>query len=416
MTAAVEPESTDRSRAFLWLREAFAITLWSWSAVKLFVFDLDIYLLQRFAPSYLWLLRYKLLIVLALISLVWLLLRQKSYYEFLLYIMAYPAVLFWKGLKLLYRHWPLLIAFAPPLYLFFQRARATFALYSLATICAVVLLITRSEAVTLATITLLLVFLAVHFARRLREALGANAFRELARVTRSLESRVLGYAFAAPNPAVPRTVPADPQTERLSQCYVFYAIAEVIGTKVGEIARGRTYDVYLLLSWLYTAFLTTFVYTFEYFGLNRAIGSSFRNATGAGFGQFFGFSLGVMTTHSVSEIVPLSPVARWLTYSEVLCSALVLFVLVFSLWTSARESYRQDAADFREALLGIAGAIEQKAIAAYQLTAPEMEKALLAQHAVMVNFFRRQRGAGELPVPKAAIDAGLAKTPPASPT
>ena len=74
------------------IREAAAIAVWGWTFVKLFVFDLDVFIVRSLAPSYLWLLNFKILFISALLSLVWLLTRQRSLFEFLLYIVAYPAV------------------------------------------------------------------------------------------------------------------------------------------------------------------------------------------------------------------------------------------------------------------------------------------------------------------------------------
>src|SRR4051812_30863890 len=217
--------ASKKARAFFWARELIAILVWSWTLTKLFIFDLDVFLVQTLAPGYVGILRYKLLFLLALISIVWLSLQQTSYYEFVLYVVAYPLVWVWRGLKALYRHWPLLIAFAPPIYLALRRARATFALYTLAFIAAAVIMNAHSASLIFAAIAILEVFLVVHVVRRLREALGSGVFRELARWTKSLEAKVLEYAFAEPSTSTVPPQSNDPnpkQTQRLSQCYMFY--------------------------------------------------------------------------------------------------------------------------------------------------------------------------------------------------
>jgi hypothetical protein len=53
------------------VRECTAVILWTYVLLKLVVFDLDIYLLDRFAPKWRWILDLKAFILLGAMAFVW---------------------------------------------------------------------------------------------------------------------------------------------------------------------------------------------------------------------------------------------------------------------------------------------------------------------------------------------------------
>src|SRR3989338_1638449 len=52
--------------------EILAVFFWVYTLTKVFVFDIDLWLVDSFFPDYLWILNFKLVFILALASLTWL--------------------------------------------------------------------------------------------------------------------------------------------------------------------------------------------------------------------------------------------------------------------------------------------------------------------------------------------------------
>lgn len=73
--------------AFL-VRECAAILIWSFLFIKVFIFDIDIYLINKITPDYLWLLDLKILLFMLAISIVWLILGQRSFLKLFAYILS----------------------------------------------------------------------------------------------------------------------------------------------------------------------------------------------------------------------------------------------------------------------------------------------------------------------------------------
>lgn len=93
--------------------EIFAIFLWLYTLIKVFVFDIDTWFVQGFFPDWQWILSFKLIFLLAVASFIWLWIGTRDAIIWFLYITFYPIVILF--IKLPYyifkqRSW--LLAFA----------------------------------------------------------------------------------------------------------------------------------------------------------------------------------------------------------------------------------------------------------------------------------------------------------------
>ena len=75
------------------LRKIVAACFWVYVVCKLFIFDIDIYLIQHTDPSLLWIARYKFFILIAIISTLLLTTRSVRLLGWILYILFFPLVL-----------------------------------------------------------------------------------------------------------------------------------------------------------------------------------------------------------------------------------------------------------------------------------------------------------------------------------
>lgn len=167
------------------LRETLAIILWLLIFVKIFVIDIDILFLEKFAPSYRWILHYRFFGLLAIVSLVFIVLGIKGSRNFLGYIAAYPlVVLFYKIPKLIFRNWALTIAFIPAIYELLRSFRFTFILITLASISCVTIALSFNPTFLIIAMGLLGLFLIVHLYKSLRRAYRTSAFAGLAEMVK----------------------------------------------------------------------------------------------------------------------------------------------------------------------------------------------------------------------------------------
>lgn len=405
-TPAPAPQSSRLNWA---LREAIAIAAWLYVIVKLFVLDVDVNVVERYAPTLRWLLDLKFFVLVSLVAGLSLVLGKQRFVPFFAYVVCYPLVLlFWRVPLAAFRRWPIVIAFVPALHRAITTLRSTFLMYTTALLAGLAVIIGRDPNLLTVAMTALGVFLVAHLYRAFRKVYVSSLFSQLTDLARKFRMFVESGRLDASLTAKPHpdTIQADPAASLLTNFYVFPSMAAVIAEKVSKVARGRKYDLYLTLSWVYTVALTAIVFAFEYLALHKIDPSAFRLAEHSGFWAFFAFSLGVLATTTVSPISAASPLAVALCSTEVVGSVLMLIILVFTVLTAAREAFRQDVDDFSQELRLISQAYERRAVEMLQLTMEEVEYQLIEKHEDIVKWLRKHRGLTELPPPRKKPPAG----------
>jgi hypothetical protein len=381
------------------VREFIAVVFWGYILLKLAVFDIDVYVLDHFAPNLRWVLDLKVFFLMAMLGV---LLRGSAFYASFAYIALYPfIVLLWKVPKFALRRWSLAIAFTPAIYRLAATVRTTFSIYALGT-CSTLLIVYGSRPeLLLPAIFGLSLFLVFHLYRSLRKAYGNGAFAAMASGVRKLRENVQEGAFDG-RPMQGVSVPEGSLNPDPSVLYWLRQLADVVDLRVRKAARSRKYDVCLMIGWLYTVLVTISVFALEYFALDKLDPLSFKFAQGANFWAFLGFSMGVLTPAKASAIMPASRTATLFYYSEAGCSLLVLIVLVFTVLTAARETFRDDVDAFGAELKFIAEAIDTRVTQVFSMNIPEVEIVLIPKHLVSINLLRKARWLPDLqlPVPK----------------
>jgi hypothetical protein len=93
--------------------DLIAILFWLYAIVKVFVFDVDVYLVSLVSPDFVWLLKYKFLILLGLIVVAMLVTRSLALGLAVAYVALYPfVILFWKLPRFVWKQKSWLFAFA----------------------------------------------------------------------------------------------------------------------------------------------------------------------------------------------------------------------------------------------------------------------------------------------------------------
>jgi hypothetical protein len=367
--------------------------------VKVLVFDFDIYLFERFLPDLRWILDIRIFILFAAIAVLWLYLGSKKFLAFIGYVIGYPLVLlFWKVPKYFFHHWHFIVIFAPAIYSAGYKLRSTFLLYAVAISASFVITISSEKQYLYPSMAFLGCFIVVHLYWSLKEAYSAGLFSTLSNTTRDLRIKMKEW-FPFKDKAT--TSPETKQTtfDPLMSLYLFHWLAEFIAEKVQIVAKGRKYDIFLVLSWFYTVVLTSMVFSFEYWAIYKISPASFTNDTAAGFWNFVGYSIGILTTAGLSPIEAVSSLASIISYVEVFCSILILIIFAFSILTAAREAFQEGLQDFNKELHLIAEEFEKHANLVYKLTVDQVEVNILVRNEPLVNYLRKARGLPKLPFP-----------------
>lgn len=201
-----------------------------------------------------------------------------------------------------------MLLFSPVLYSAVCKARSPFLICTLGIVCAILTAVHANPFLSVAAMTGLGTFLAVHLFRSLRTAYSAWVFRQLAELARELRGAVEQGNVEGP---VARDSTLNPVAnsvgdDRMMHPYTYYALADLAADRIQDLLTRRVFDLYVIASWFYTVVVTSAVYGFVYCGLYRIDPWAFTSSDDAGFLQFDGFSLGLLTTGSLYALQPAS--------------------------------------------------------------------------------------------------------------
>ena len=380
--------------------------LWVFIVVKVIVFDIDVYVFEKYFPSLRWTLNYRFFALLVLISVVLIGIRKKSFRRFFAYVISYPLILLcWRIPKLFFHNWALTIAFAPALYDLLRSFRSRFAVMTGAALSAICILISSTFYLLIPSMVLLGVYLIMHLYRSLRKAYRSSIFEGLGDLVKKLRVALEGGQYG-----LWKKEKYDTGTKEYEQqCLTFYLLnsgVEIVGEKLLKVAKSRKPDLYLMISWLATVLLTSLIYALEYWSLYKIDALSFTANHTLSFWSFWGFSFGKLTPSSISAIAPVSVAATVLSYSELFCALIILVILVFSVLTAAREKYREDIADFISEVGSLGRHLQEQFFQLYAVAVADVEIVLLSSNAVLINQLRKARGLPNLSVPGKGEQAG----------
>ena len=399
-------DSPSTRQRISWIaRECIAGAIWAYIFVKLFVFDIDIYIIDHFAPQFRWVIDYKAFGIAAVAAVALAVLRPAAFLKTALYVGAYPVVfLFWRLPKVAFARWPAIILLAPVVYRLASTFRSTFVLYTVASLSILAIVMSTDHGLLGLAILGLGVFIGSHLFRSFKKAYGKGAFArlafQLAKLRGSVEKGTFDMQQPQPSPGAGAASPAA-HPRPIPLLYLLGRTADIVDEKVRTVADSRKYDFCLVFGWIYTVALTCLVFAFEYFALYRINPASFKSAEGASLWAFLGFSLGALTPARASGILPATRITTLVYYTEAACSVLVLVILVFTVLTAAREAFKHDVEVFGTELKLTADSIDVRISQVYSMTLSELELVCLKDQAGLINWLRKQRGLPALAPPPA---------------
>jgi hypothetical protein len=327
------------------LREAFAVTLWFWIFTKFFVYDIDLILvnqlpwLQKIYP-------YKFFIIAATIA-VLLILRVK--WRFFLYVLGYPfIILFWRIPKLLFKNWATVLMFLPAIESVALKLKWRFALWTFATLAAIgIILLTDPVSLTFCMLFLGL-YLLVHYFWRLRSAYRPESiFGNVATgIGKLWVNSIKGFKdkdFADRSKGQLESPEFNKKhVENVKNLYITSLLCTWVGAKLDQAVSSRRTDLYFIIALIYTFFLTVIIFGFEYWALFKIDPSNYTYTNAPSFWAFFVYSFNVILHTSFSTVAAMKTPALAIANAELLGTLIIGVFLVFVIFTSHRERYRQD--------------------------------------------------------------------------
>ena len=369
------------------IRNLFAVSIWGALFIHAFIFELTgpaIAVIPQIEP----LIQFRFLVFLGIATLVVLSLWNRYLFLFVDYITFFPlVVLFWVLPRTVFRNWLIVLAFWPAIHSFFSTLKVSFLLLVAAVVsCFGVALFTDVAIITIC-LGMLVVYLVRHYVRRVHTAFSSKT--SFAALTPMFQNVWEGIADQEQTP-----IEEEPGSDgykrkfgqRLLNLYFFTTCLYIVGKKLRTVIRTKVLDLYLVCSFVYTFLLTVVVFTFVFLGINRLEPSHFSSASEAGVFEFLGYSLSTAMNAGISPIAAKTLLAQMFSYAEMFFILLLPVLLVFVLFTSARERYRQDLDEIVGEISGVSDRLGQFLLQNHDLTLAAADQYLLQMNPLLARW------------------------------
>lgn len=332
---------------FHWLAlDILATLVWIYVLLKLFVFDVDIFLVGVVLPTYVSLLQFKLLVLMGLLS-VALLLARKAVPLALLYILFFPLiVLFIKIPYFIYkrRSWQMAFVFISSIVSFFRDCRINFITTSVFLITFTLLLL-LSEPITLylGAIVLFGLLCFLYFQSFVRVFLPSRTFG----FYRAFFPKMRGFLSSSYQlDAALRAIPRDSLSETQLQTWVgnlqipvlHNRLSLFVARRLRDFQKSRINIAFYLLGLVGLLIFTIFTFSAINFALYKTAPGLYAASGSLVWFDFFYYSFNTLFQAS-SGIEPLSILTKSVQMIEMLFAFLLLTILLAQLVVIHNEKY-----------------------------------------------------------------------------
>ena len=352
--AAVSPSAASRRwDRWKWrLANALATVVWLYAICKVFIFDIDQFILHRIWPEGGWLVTYRFFILLAIASVVALAFRKWTFFFWAVYFTLFPIIVIaWWLPRAIYksRSWVVLLAVVNIFTTFIQDFRYSLVTKSAALIAIALILVNPIQSLTLVCGATLLVLLLTTYVRTVALVLRPSRFvtgQQMA-IERIVSSKALKTAWELSEELKdPRIVKFD--SGQLTKFATAVSAGAVVhrglyfwAYQLDTYRRGSTPYLFNLLSYLWLFIQTVIAFAFINLALYDFDPNAFLHAVTPRLFDFFHYTINLILGGSISELQAQSQLAIALG-DLVRLSGPFVFVTILATFVLSLKQSRQD--------------------------------------------------------------------------
>ena len=345
--------------AFIFLiREVLAILVWGYAITKLFIFDIDNFLLERFMPNYAWLLNYKFFIIIVIASIIWLITKNAQIILWSLFVVFYPAIiLLWRipALILKKKSWNLAFAFTDAVIYFFKSVRNTFITTSFFLAGTVIILQSSNRILLWCSITIvMIILLLIYIQRTVLVFRSSGVYQVYSKFFYGLGEYLREkYMFQldADEAILPFESMKDKQIEHwvghVQQLVLLNKLCLFVAKKLKTYQESGFNVVAYVFGILLLALFTVFSFAVINYGLFKIDPEWYAFTATPSFFTFFYYSFNLLLFNSIQEVAPVAPPSQIAFMTE---SFFVLFLIAIFVSLVFTFRSQKDAAELTDAI------------------------------------------------------------------
>jgi hypothetical protein len=334
-----------RNLIFCVFRELFSISFWTYALIKLFIFDLDIYVIDHLLPAYQWIIYYKIIILLGALAIFGLFTRKATAVGFALYIIFYPfIVLFYRLPCTIYKrgNWIVILYLLNSVVLFFRSFRYKLVSSCLYATSYLLILLCDAKYILYPSIVTLLVLIVISLIRRFVSAFksdnlfkfykrGLDAVQRRIAETRATEDPLGNLTLAQMDQNQIQIWSQNLQSQLLMNRIFLFAAKKIREYRNSNLTMGINI-VSILGLWL------GIVFTFAAinFGLYKVVPQLY-HVIDPTFFEFFRYSFEAAFCVTIDNLIAVKPLAQAIFMAQVFFTFVIVATFFSTLVTVSKE-------------------------------------------------------------------------------
>lgn len=333
------------------VRETLAVLFWGYVSIKLFVFDIDIFLINRFLPSYAWLLNLKFFIVIGVLALIWLCIKNKHILAWSLYVLFYPGIiLLWKIPYFIFKQqsWILAFAFINSIISFFTAIKYKFIIsaFFLASV-ALIFSFSNEKLLWLAAAVIFVVLLTTYVNRVILVFKPSTILQGYIKIFLAIRKR--GSSSFALDESI-KNQPFEKldkkQLEKwitnLQLSVLFNRICLFVAKKLRDYQSSGVTVLSFVLTLLMLIVLTIFSFATINYALFKIHADLFSYPVAPSFFTFFYYSFNGLLSKSIQQITPIMPISQIVSMIESFFALFLVGIFVSLLLSVRSQRYAEE--------------------------------------------------------------------------
>ena len=332
------------------IKEIIALVFWLYVVSKIFIFDIDIFLIKNFLPDYYWLISYKFLIIISLVAIFWLFTKNKNIIFWSLYIIFYPfIVFFWKLPFFIFKQksWVLAFAVINSIISFFKSIKYKFIIFAIFMASLTGIFIsTNNQILWLACFLILTVLFTVYVRSFILLFKPSSIFQIYIKIFSGIRKHGKSYFGIDENMRnLPTTSFGEKQLEKwttnLQASVLFNRVCLFSAKKLRDYQNSRLGAVSSVFTIFGLMILTIFSFAVINYGVFKINNGYFELTTAPNFFIFVYYSFNSIFFNSIKEVSPIAPVSQLLSMIKSFF-AFFLGAIFISLILTYRNQKRSD--------------------------------------------------------------------------
>jgi hypothetical protein len=326
-------------------REALAMLFWVYVILKLFVYDFDAYLVTEYFPEEVWLLKFRLVILIGVIAVALLIFGKNRVGAWSLYIIAYPLIItFWKLPYFIYNResWTLAFAIINSVLSFYRSLRYNVAVSAVCLTSLVIIFTSSNPTFLWIAATVLLGLLLLTYLNRFVVVFRPTGLFQLYTKAISVGRTQMESTYRLDENL--RNLPVQRLTDEQLKKWTPKLEAAVLWNRLCLFMAKRLQDYHdsglNFVSGVITMLALLLATVFSFAAINLALfkieAANFETTGQPSFFTFFYYSFQTLLFNSIKEIAPATPISQTVSMIENLF-AFILGAVLFALVLSVRS-------------------------------------------------------------------------------